>query len=154
MTSDMTRKTHQSDALLSTAEGLMPGGVNSPVRAFRSVGGNPPFIASAEGSGMTDVDGNRYIDYVGTWGPAILGHAHPEVVAAVTEAAARGMSFGAPSAAEVDMARAVREYYPSIEMMRMVQRNGSVSDSAGARVTGEMIVKLKDAITVMPITCL
>lgn len=126
----MTRKTHQSDTLLSAAEGLMPGGVNSPVRAFRSVGGNPPFIASAEGSGMTDVDGNRYIDYVGTWGPAILGHAHPEVVAAVSEAAARGMSFGAPSAAEVDMARAVREYYPSIEMMRMVSSGTEACMSA------------------------
>jgi glutamate-1-semialdehyde 2,1-aminomutase len=126
----MTRNTEQSDALLSDAEQLMPGGVNSPVRAFRSVGGNPPFIASAKGAHMTDVDGNRYIDYVGTWGPAILGHAHPEVVAAVTAAAARGMSFGAPSAAEVDMARTVRDFYPSIEMMRMVSSGTEACMSA------------------------
>ena len=126
----MTRNTERSDALLNEAEQLMPGGVNSPVRAFRSVGGNPPFIASAHGAHMTDEDGMTYIDYVGTWGPAILGHAHPEVVAAVCETAARGMSFGAPSAAEVEMARAVRTFYPSIEMMRMVSSGTEACMSA------------------------
>ena len=125
----MTRKTHQSDALLSTAEGLMPGGVNSPVRAFRSVGGNPPFIASAEGSGMTDVDGNRYIDYVGTWGLPFLVTRTQRWLQRSPKLQ-RGMSFGAPSAAEVDMARAVREYYPSIEMMRMVSSGTEACMSA------------------------
>jgi glutamate-1-semialdehyde 2,1-aminomutase len=126
----MARLTERSDALLSAAEALMPGGVNSPVRAFKSVGGNPPFIASAEGAYITDADGNRYVDYVGTWGPAILGHAHPEVVEAVCTAAHAGMSFGAPSAAEVDMARVVQRYYPSIEMMRMVSSGTEACMSA------------------------
>ena len=144
----MTRNTERSDALLTDAERLMPGGVNSPVRAFRSVGGNPPFIASANGAHMTDEDGTRYIDYVGTWGPAILGHAHPEVVAAVCETAAKGMSFGAPSAAEVDMARAVREFYPSVEMMRMVSSGTEACMSAirlARGVTGrDGIVKFEE----------
>ncbi|MBV69887.1 MAG: glutamate-1-semialdehyde-2,1-aminomutase [Myxococcales bacterium] len=126
----MSRATDRSDALFAAAETLMPGGVNSPVRAFRSVGGNPPFIASAEGAYITDADGNRYVDYCGTWGPAILGHAHHEVVEAVCEAAQRGMSFGAPSEAEVDMARAVRGLYPSIEMMRMVSSGTEACMSA------------------------
>ena len=108
----------------------MPGGVNSPVRAFRSVGGNPPFIASAEGAYMTDEDGNRFVDFCGTWGPAILGHSHPEVVTAVRAAAGRGMSFGAPSAAEVTMAEAIQEFYPSMEMMRMVSSGTEACMSA------------------------
>mgnify|MGYP002629995915 CR=1 FL=1 len=116
----MALELNRSRALLERATRLMPGGVNSPVRAFKSVGGTPPFIREARGAWLTDEDGNRYVDYCGSWGPAILGHAHPEVVAAVCEAAARGTSFGAPTAAEVDMAEAVRRFYPSIEMMRMV----------------------------------
>ena len=126
----MARTTERSDALLTEAEALMPGGVNSPVRAFRSVGGNPPFLASAEGAYVTDADGNRYVDFVGTWGPAILGHAHHEVVEAVCQAAGRGMSFGAPSEAEVDMAKAVRALYPSMEMMRMVSSGTEACMSA------------------------
>jgi glutamate-1-semialdehyde 2,1-aminomutase len=126
----MTRLTERSDALLRRAQTLIPGGVNSPVRAFSSVGGRPPFIASAKGAYMTDVDGNEYIDFVGTWGPAILGHAHPEVVDAVCESARAGMSFGAPSAAEVTMAQVVRRFYPSIEMMRMVSSGTEACMSA------------------------
>ena len=119
-----------SRALLERAEKVMPGGVNSPVRAFRAVGGHPPFIASAHGAWLTDVDGRRYVDYVGTWGPAILGHAHPEVVAAVCAAAGRGTSFGAPTAAEVDMAECVQRFFPSIEMMRMVSSGTEATMSA------------------------
>ena len=126
----MTRLTERSDALLTKAQALIPGGVNSPVRAFRSVGGRPPFIASAQGAYMTDVDGNEYIDYVGTWGPAILGHGQTEVVEAVCQAARAGMSFGAPSEAEVTMAEVVRRFYPSIEMMRMVSSGTEACMSA------------------------
>lgn len=126
----MSRSFEKSKALLKRAEGLMPGGVNSPVRAFNAVGGNPPFIESAQGAWLTDADGNRYVDYVGTWGPAILGHAHPEVIAAITAAASRGTSFGAPTAAEVEMAEIVRDFVPSVEMMRMVSSGTEACMSA------------------------
>ncbi|MCA9542461.1 MAG: aminotransferase class III-fold pyridoxal phosphate-dependent enzyme, partial [Myxococcales bacterium] len=116
----MARRTQRSKALLEAAEALMPGGVNSPVRAFRAVGGTPPFIARAQGAWLHDEDDNAYVDYVGTWGPAILGHAHPQVTAAICAAAGRGASFGAPTAAEVEMAQAIRRFFPSIEMMRLV----------------------------------
>lgn len=109
-----------SEDLYRRALGLLPGGVNSPVRACRRVGCVPRFIASAKGSRITDADGREYIDYVGSWGPAILGHAHPEVVEAVRRAAVDGLSFGAPTAAEVEMAELVRELVPSMEMSRMV----------------------------------
>ena len=94
----------KSSALLERAKKLMPGGVNSPVRAFRSVGGKPIFIAEAKGAYLIDVDGDRYVDLVGTWGPAILGHAREEVVESICQAAALGTSFGAPTEAEVTMA--------------------------------------------------
>src|SRR5258708_24465148 len=92
----------KSEKLFATAVELMPGGVNSPVRAFRGVGGTPRFIKSASGTTITDVDGQSYIDYVGSWGPMILRHADPEVVAAVQEPAARGASFGAPNELEIE----------------------------------------------------
>ena len=120
----------ESEALLSRAEALMPGGVNSPVRAFRAVGGHPPFIASAEGCRLTDVDGNVYIDYVGTWGPAILGHSHPKITEAVCAAAQRGTSFGAPTAAEVDMAARIQDFFPSMEMLRLVNSGTEATMSA------------------------
>ncbi len=119
-----------SRELFARAEALMPGGVNSPVRAFRAVGGHPPFIASAQGAWLTDADGRRFVDYVGTWGPAILGHAHPDVVAAVCAAAIHGTSFGAPTAAEVDLALAVQGFFPSIEMLRMVSSGTEATMSA------------------------
>lgn len=119
-----------SKKLLARAEGLMPGGVNSPVRAFRAVGGNPPFISSAKGSKLIDADGTEYIDYVGSWGPAILGHAHETVVARVQEAAARGLSFGAPTELEVRFAEAIVERYPSIEMLRAVSSGTEATMSA------------------------
>jgi glutamate-1-semialdehyde 2,1-aminomutase len=120
----------RSSALFRRACGLIPGGVNSPVRAFRSVGGEPFFVARAAGSRLHDVDGNEYIDYVLSWGPLILGHAHPAVVAAVTEAAARGTSYGAPTEAEVELAEAVRAFFPSMERLRFVNSGTEATMSA------------------------
>src|SRR4029453_19128228 len=94
----------RNEELFARAQRTIPGGVNSPVRAFRSVGGTPRFFARGEGAYAYDADGRRYIDYVGSWGPAILGHAHPDVVKAVQAAAVRGLSFGAPTEAEIDLA--------------------------------------------------
>ena len=110
----------RSETLFKEAVNLMPGGVNSPVRAFGSVGMTPRFIASAEGSHMTDVDGNRYLDFVGSWGPMILGHGNEMVLEKVAEACKKGLSFGAATEAEVDMARLICEMVPSMEMVRMV----------------------------------
>lgn len=120
----------RSEQLFATAQNLIPGGVNSPVRAFRGVGGTPRFIRSARGATITDVDGKTYIDYVGSWGPMILGHADEEVVAAVQEVAARGTSFGAPSELEVDLAQEVIDAVPSVEMVRMVSSGTEATMSA------------------------
>ena len=113
-------KTERSEKLFKEAVKMIPGGVNSPVRAFGSVGMTPRFIASAEGAYMTDADGNRYLDYVGSWGPMILGHANEMVLEKVSEACKKGLSFGAATEAEVDMARLICDMVPSIEMVRMV----------------------------------
>ena len=120
----------KSDQLFATAQSLIPGGVNSPVRAFRGVGGTPRFIRSARGATITDVDGNTYIDYVGSWGPMILGHADEEVIAAVQEVAAGGTSFGAPTELEVQLAQEVIDAVPSIEMVRMVSSGTEATMSA------------------------
>lgn len=110
----MTRRhTEKSHALFTQAQQLIPGGVNSPVRAFKGVGGEPVFIAKAQGAYLWDEDDNRYIDYVGSWGPMILGHAHPAVVQAVQRAAADGLGFGAPTRAEVEMAALLCQLMPS-----------------------------------------
>lgn len=122
--------TPNSDALFDEARKLIPGGVNSPVRAFRSVGRTPLFIARASGSRLWDVDGNSYIDYVGSWGPMILGHAHPRVIEAVRKAALQGTSFGAPTALEVRMAELITSMVPSIEMVRMVNSGTEATMSA------------------------
>ncbi|GIW01033.1 glutamate-1-semialdehyde 2,1-aminomutase [Roseiflexus sp.] len=113
-------KTYRSESLFAEARSLFPGGVNSPVRAFRAVGGAPRFIARGEGAFLVDVDGNRYIDYVLSWGPLILGHAHPNVVAAIAEQAAHGTSFGAPTELESELARLITQAMPSVEMVRFV----------------------------------
>lgn len=113
-------KTTRSATLFEEAQHLIPGGVNSPVRAFRSVGGQPRFIARAKGSRLYDVDGNTYIDYVLSWGPMILGHAAPVVVSAINQAARRGTSYGAPTALEVELARQIRTAVPSMEKVRLV----------------------------------
>ena len=110
----------EKQSLFSRAQSVIPGGVNSPVRAFRAVGGTPLFIREAAGSKIIDTDGNRYIDYVCSWGPMILGHSHPEVVAAIREATGRGSSFGAPTELEIGMAERLVAAFPSIEMVRMV----------------------------------
>ena len=109
-----------SRELFTRAQRVIPGGVNSPVRAFASVGGTPPFIGEATGAMVTDVDGHRYIDYVGSWGPMILGHAHPTVVAAIRDAAGHGTSYGAPTRGEVEMAERIVAALPSVELVRMV----------------------------------
>jgi len=124
----MERK--RSDALMARAEAVIPGGVNSPVRAFRAVGGRPPFLASAAGATVTDADGHAYVDYVGSWGPALLGHAHPLVIEAVERAARDGLSFGAPAAGEVELAELVVELVPSIEMVRLVSSGTEATMSA------------------------
>jgi glutamate-1-semialdehyde 2,1-aminomutase len=120
----------RSHALFAEAQQLMPGGVNSPVRAFRAVGGDPIFIDYASGPYLYDEDGNRYLDYVQSWGPMILGHVHPTVLQAVTNAAARGFSFGAPTAAESQLAQMVIESVPSIEMVRFVNSGTEATMSA------------------------
>lgn len=123
--------TDQTSAqLLERAERLLPGGVNSPVRAFRAVGGAPVFIKAARGSKLFGADGRDYVDYVGSWGPAILGHAHPEVVRAVQARAESGLGFGAPTELEVQFAEAIVERYPSIEMLRCVSSGTEATMSA------------------------
>jgi glutamate-1-semialdehyde 2,1-aminomutase len=124
------RKTEQSRALQKRAEQMIPGGVNSPVRAFGAVGGDPAFIVRGEGSHLWDADGNRYIDYVGSWGPLILGHAAPEVVEAVTAAARNGMSFGASTPAEADLAELVIAAFPHIQKVRFVNSGTEATMSA------------------------
>jgi glutamate-1-semialdehyde 2,1-aminomutase len=108
-----------SEQLFADALRCIPGGVNSPVRAFRAVGGHPFFAARSQGAHVFDVDGNDYVDYVGTWGPAILGHAHPKIVAAVRNAAGQGTSFGIPNPLEVRMARFICDAIPSVQKVRM-----------------------------------
>src|SRR4051812_47960233 len=110
----------QSDVLFARAQQSIPGGVNSPVRAFRSVGGTPPFIARGEGARIYDVDGNEYIDYVGSWGPLLLGHRHPEILDALRAVLDVGTSFGAPTEREIELAELIREAVPSMEMLRLV----------------------------------
>ena len=119
-----------SERLFAEALDLLPGGVSSPVRAFRAVGGSPLFIDRGEGAYLVDVDGNRYVDYVLSWGPLILGHAHPRVVAALEEALRRGTSFGAPSPLELELARPVRDAMPSVELVRFVSSGTEATMSA------------------------
>jgi len=124
-------KSHaNSEAAFLRAQKVIPGGVNSPVRAFRGVGGNPPFIARGEGSHLFDIDGNEYIDYVGSWGPLLLGHRHPAIVEAVERALETGTSFGAPTVQEIDLAEAIRDAVPSMEMVRLVNSGTEATMSA------------------------
>src|ERR671927_1122581 len=125
-----TDRQRSSEELFARAVELMPGGVNSPVRAFRGVGGTPRFIAGARGATLTDADGRTYIDYVGSWGPMILGHADPEVIAALTDALARGTSYGAPTELEIEIAEEIVDAVPSIEMVRMVNSGTEATMSA------------------------
>ena len=136
-----------NETLFARAQRSTPGGVNSPVRAFRSVGGTPRFITHAEGPWFWDADGKRYIDYIGSWGPAIVGHAHSEVVSAVQEATARGLSFGAPTEGEIVMAEEICKLVPSIELVRLVS-SGTEAVMSALRVargaTGrDMVIKFE-----------
>src|SRR5580765_1529440 len=120
----------KSEALFTEALQYIPGGVNSPVRAFRAVGGQPFFVNKAKGAHVWDVDGNEYVDYVGTWGPAILGHAHPRIIKAVQAAAENGTSFGIPNPAEVKMAKLVCDAVPSVKKVRMCNSGTEATMSA------------------------
>ena len=120
----------KSAAAFAQAKQCMPGGVNSPVRSYRGVGGTPPFIARANGSRIYDIDGNEYIDYVGSWGPMILGHAHPKVTAALHAALDQGTSYGAPTLLETDLAKLVRHAVPAMELLRMVNSGTEATMSA------------------------
>ena len=120
-------QTTRSEELFAAAKDLIPGGVNSPVRAFKSVGGTPRFIDRGEGAYFWDADGNRYIDYVLSWGPLVLGHAHPDVVEALAEAAKRGTSYGAPTALETELAQLVVDTVPSVEMVIYAAVGGRLS---------------------------
>ena len=140
----MTRET--SERLFAEAEDLLPGGVSSPVRAFRAVGGAPVFVQRGVGPYLVDVDGNRYVDYVLSWGPLVLGHAHPRVVAALEHAVRRGTSYGAPSPLELELATLIREAMPSLELVRFVSSGTEATMSAlrlARAFTGrEKVVKL------------
>jgi glutamate-1-semialdehyde 2,1-aminomutase len=126
----MSRKTEQSRKLQRRAEQMIPGGVNSPVRAFRAVGGDPPFIVRGQGSHLWDADGNEYIDYIGSWGPQILGHAAPGVVDAICEAAKKGTSFGASTPSEADLAEIVLSAFPHMQKVRFVSSGTEATMSA------------------------
>src|SRR5688572_29833018 len=119
-----------SHKLFRRAQQVIPAGVNSPVRAFRSVGGTPPFLQRGKGAQVWDADGRAYIDYVGSWGPLVVGHAHPEVVKAVHDAADRGLSFGAPTEQEVEMAELLRRLVPTLELVRLVSSGTEATMSA------------------------
>jgi glutamate-1-semialdehyde 2,1-aminomutase len=126
----MPLKHKKSKELFSKAKRIIPGGVNSPVRAFKAVGGNPLFIQSAKGSKIYDVDNNEYIDYVLSWGPMILGHSHPTIVKAIKKATERGTSYGAPTPLEIELAAMIRKVYPSMEIVRMVNSGTEATMSA------------------------
>lgn len=139
--------TDKNDSLFLRAQKTTPGGVNSPVRAFRSVGGTPRFITRAQGAYFWDAEDKRYIDYIGSWGPAIVGHTHPSVVKAVQDAAARGLSFGAPTEGEIEMAEEICKLVPSIEQVRLVSSGTEATMSALRLARGatgrDMIVKFE-----------
>ena len=120
----------RSEELFERAKAVIPGGVSSPVRAFKAVGGTPLFVARAEGARFWDEDGRSFVDYVGSWGPMILGHAHPAVLEAIRDAAARGTSFGAPCALEVELAERVVRHVPSVEKVRFVSSGTEATMSA------------------------
>ena len=148
----------QSTALFDRAQQSIPGGVNSPVRAFRAVGGTPRFITRALGPHIWDADGQRYIDYIGSWGPMILGHGHPAVLDAVMKAAADGFSFGAPTEREIELAEAIIALVPSVQQVRLVSSGTEAAMSAirlarGATGRKHGSSSSKAVITGMPTRC-
>ena len=120
----------RSAELYQRAQQSIPGGVNSPVRAFKAVGGTPPFITTAKGAHIYDADSKKYIDYVQSWGPMILGHAHPEILATLEKTMRNGLSFGAPTELEIRLAEKIQTFYPSMEMLRMVNSGTEATMSA------------------------
>ena len=142
-----------SSKLFNNAKQLIPGGVNSPVRAFRNVGGDPFFVRAAKGSKIWDVDNREMIDYVGTWGPAILGHAPLPVIEAVHETAKRGVSFGIPNPLEIEIAKMIVDWVPSVEKVRMVNSGTEATMSAVRLARGyterEKIVKFEKEINIL-----
>jgi glutamate-1-semialdehyde 2,1-aminomutase len=139
----------RNQEILKRAQSVLPGGVNSPVRAFRAVEGDPVFIDRAQGAYLTDADGRSYVDYVGSWGPMIVGHAHPAVVKAVQDAMLRGSSYGAPTAGEVDLAEQIRDAYPTMQMLRMTS-SGTEAVMGALRVARgftkrDLVVKFEGA---------
>ena len=137
----------RSTALFERARAVIPGGVNSPVRAFRAVGGTPRFFVRGRGAWLWDVDGNRYVDLVLSWGPLIAGHAHPRVVEAVQAAAADGTSFGAPTEAEVELAERIVYMVPSIDMVRLVSSGTEACMSADSKAAGRKALPRIDPLT-------
>jgi glutamate-1-semialdehyde 2,1-aminomutase len=135
-------ETGRSAELFAAAQEVLPGGVDSPVRAFRAVGGTPRFIARGEGAYLVDVDGNRYVDYVLSWGPLVLGHAHPAVVRAIVEQAARGTSYGAPSELETELARLITAALPAVELVRFVS-SGTEATMSAVRIARAFTGRLK-----------
>ena len=126
----MTQPTQKSQELFERALKAIPGGVNSPVRAFGAVGGTPRFMHAGEGALLTDVDGNEYVDLIGSWGPMIVGHAHPEVLSTVQETAARGFSFGTPSVPEVELAQEISNRVAPVDEVRLVNSGTEATMSA------------------------
>src|SRR6202171_336394 len=140
----MPRKLNRSRELQLRAESLLPGGVDSPVRAFRAVGGDPPFVTRADGAYLWDEDGNRYLDMFGSWGPMILGHAYPPAVEAIQQAAARGASFGTSHAGEGDLAELVMRCFPSVARLRFTSSGTEACMSAirlGGGFTGGKVAR-------------
>src|ERR687883_866765 len=145
MADTVAPSTSRSAALFAGAQELLPGGVDSPVRAFRAVGGTPRFIERGKAAAVWDVDGNRYIDYLASWGPLIAGHAHPGVVAAIQDAATRGTSYGASTESEIELGRFIRQAFPSIDLVRFVSSGTEATMTAlrlARAATGrEMLLK-------------
>lgn len=139
----MTQATDLNEALMTRASRVIPGGVNSPVRAFRTVGGTPRFVQRAQGPHFWDANGTRYIDYIGSWGPMILGHGHPAVLEAVQKAATEGFSFGAPTEREIELAEEILSLYPSMDMLRLVSSGteaGMTAIRLARGVTGRSVI--------------
>ena len=134
--------TEKSKKAFAEAQNFIPGGVNSPVRAFGAVGGTPIFIKSGSGCYLTDIDSNKYVDYIGSWGPLILGHADPRIVKRINEAVANGTSYGAPTELEVKLAQLVKEAMPSIEKIRMVN-SGTEATMSAIRVARDLPIGMR-----------
>ena len=153
----MTQTPDRNLALFERAKQVIPGGVNSPVRAFKAVGGTPRFVQRAQGAYFWDANGQRYIDYIGSWGPMILGHGHPAVVKAVQDAVLEGFSFGAPTEREVELVEAILQLVPSMDMVRLVSSGTEAAMSAIRLARGatgrSKLISSRAATTATPTHC-